>query len=525
MRDERTGVPGWLALASFALITLLAWLALVPPRVHFAVEGGVILVPPPPEAAVRLWLSTADRRLRLARQPDIEPSAGEPSSADVVVDIDRKYQSIVGFGAALTDSSAWLLQNRLNAPQRAALLRELFGPPPGLNFNMTRLTIGASDFSLQPYTLDDLPAGDTDPQLLHFNVAANLQDVIPSVRETLSVNPQLRIIASPWSAPAWMKTSANLIGGGLLEQFESTYADYLVKYVDTYRSYGIPIFALTLQNEPAFVPLTYPGMELPPATRARIIAQYLGPALAQRSPKTLILGWDHNWDQPDQPLGVLGDLDAERYVDGIAWHCYSGSPYAQGQVHRAFPAKDTYITECSGGDWESARNGELLWFTRDLLLVGLRQWARGIVYWNLALDEQHGPHLGGCDLCKGVVTIDSRTGEVSRNDEYYAFAHFSRFVLPGAVRVRSSDTDKGLANVAFQNAAGGSVVLVMVNSEAQPRRVTVVQEQTRFHYTLPAQSVATFEWKPRRPERSANAAPASPASTAPAGTPPGGGAG
>lgn len=493
--DERNGVPGWLAIASFVSITVLALWALAPPRVHFAVEGGVVLAPPPPQAAVRLWLSTADRRLRLARQPDIEAGAGDPSPADVVIDVDRKYQSIVGFGAALTDSSAWLLQHRLGAPQRAALLRELFGPPPGLNFSMTRLTIGASDFSLQPYTLDDLPAGDTDPQLLHFNVAANLPELIPTVREVLAINPQLRIIASPWSAPAWMKTSANLIGGSLLESFESTYADYLVKYVDAYRGYGIPIFALTVQNEPAFVPLTYPGMELSAAARSRIIAQYLGPALAQRSPKTLILGWDHNWDQPDQPLGVLADPEVARYVDGVAWHCYSGSPYAQGQVHRAFPDKDTYITECSGGDWESARNGELLWFTRDLMLVGLRQWARGIVYWNVALDEQHGPHFGGCDLCKGVVTIDPRTGEVSRNDEYYAFAHFSRFVLPGAVRVRSTDTSKGVANVAFQNAAGGSVVLVMVNGDAQPRRVTVAQGQTRFAYTLPAQSVATFEWR------------------------------
>jgi glucosylceramidase len=514
--DERKGVPGWMAVVSVTLMTLLALAALhAPRRGHSAVESEVTLTPHPPADAVKLWLSTADRRLRLVRQPDIEKSGRGPEPADVVIDIDRKYQSIVGFGAALTDSSAWLVQNKLSAQQRSALLHELFGPPPGLNLSMTRLTIGASDFSLQPYTLDDLPAGDTDPQLLHFNVAANLQYVIPTVREVMAINPQLRIIASPWSAPAWMKTSANLIGGGLLEQFESTYADYLVKYLDTYRGYGIPIFALTLQNEPAFEPQTYPGMELPPATRARIVAQYLGPALAGRKPKTLILGWDHNWDQPDQPLGVLADPDAARYIDGIAWHCYSGSPYAQGQVHRAFPKKDTYITECSGGDWESARNGELLWFTRDLLLVGLRQWARGVVYWNLALDEQHGPHLGGCDLCKGVVLIDSRTGEVSRNDEYYALAHFSRFVLPGAVRVRSSDTDKGLDNVAFQNASGGSVVLVMVNSDAQARRVSVVQDRTRFQYTLPPQSVATFEWNP------AQAGPAGTANPSPAASAPG----
>jgi glucosylceramidase len=193
---------------------------------------------------------------------------------------------------------------------------------------------------------------------------------------------------------------------------------------------------------------------------------------------------------------MLANPDVARYIDGVAWHCYEGSPYAQGQVHRAFPKKDAYITECSGGDWEFTKNGELLWFARDLLIAGLRQWARGVVYWNLALDEQHGPHSGGCDACKGVVTIDSHTGAVSRNDEYYAIAHFSRFVLPGAVRVVSTATNKGIDNVAFQNASYGSVVLVMVNSNTQARRIVVEQDETRFQYTLPAQSVATFVWDP-----------------------------
>ncbi|MEO8810761.1 MAG: glycoside hydrolase family 30 beta sandwich domain-containing protein, partial [Rhodanobacter sp.] len=353
-----------------------------------------------------------------------------------------------------------------------------------------------SDFSLQPYTLDDLPAGDVDPDLRHFNVAPNLRNVIPTVREALSINPQLRVIASPWSAPAWMKSSANLIGGTLLEEYEGAYAQYLVKYVDVYRSYGVPIFALTVQNEPGFVPLTYPGMELSAVQRARLIGQYLGPALAARKAVTRILGWDHNWDEPQQPLSVLSDDDTARYVNGIAWHCYRGAPSAQTELHAAYPDKDTYITECSGGDWPSSRNGELLWFARDLLLGGLRNWARGVVYWNLALDEKHGPHFGGCETCKGIVTIDSSSGEASRNDEYYAFAHFSRFVLPGAVRVRSTDTGNDIKNVAFQNKSGGSVVLVVINANTQSRSVSVQQGDVHFRYAMPAQSVATFVWNP-----------------------------
>jgi glucosylceramidase len=294
-----------------------------------------------------------------------------------------------------------------------------------------------------------------------------------------------------------MKTNENLIGGELLEQYEEVYADYLVRYLDLYRRYGIPIYALTLQNEPHFSPITYPGMPMNAETRARIIGNYLGPKLANRRPKTRILDWDHNWSHPEEPLAVLANPTAARYVDGVAWHCYEGSQHEQGRVHREHPDKDTFITECSGGDWALSMNGELLWFTRNLLVTGTRQWARGVIYWNLALDENHGPHLGGCSVCNGVIQIDSRTGEVTRKDEYYALAHFSRFVLPGAVRIKSNDTDAkmGIANVAFRN-DDGSIVLVMVNINTHARRVSVAQGTNRFEYAMPPESVATFVWNP-----------------------------
>lgn len=481
-------------IAGLVLATLVALYGL--PSRHLAAAPKVALPARPMLPMVELWVSTADRRLKLMQQPDIEMRARGSSDADVVIDVHKTYQAMVGFGAAMTDSSAWLIQNKLNAFQRDALLQELYGRPPNIDLNMMRLTIGASDFSLQPYTLDDVPAGQTDLQLEHFNVAPNLLDVIPTVRQVLSIDPQLHIVATSWSAPAWMKSNENLIGGSLLEQYESVYADYLVKYIDAYRSHGIPIFALTLQNEPAFVPLTYPGMGMTAEQRTRLIAQYVGPRLASRKPVTHIMEWDHNWSHPEQPSSVLSDPDAARYIDSVAWHCYEGSPYAQSRLHRAFPQKDTYITECSGGDWASSVHGELLWFSRDLLITGIRQWARGVIYWNLALDENYGPHFGGCATCKGMVTIDSRTGAVSRNDYYYAIAHFSRFVLPGALRVRSTETDKGIANVAFQNTVDGSIVLVLVNSNKEVRSVSVADDSYRFEYTVPAQSVVTFVWSP-----------------------------
>ncbi|NID16357.1 glycoside hydrolase family 30 protein [Luteibacter yeojuensis] len=497
--DERGSESGRVPAFFIALLSLLTLAVLYAPRYERArLAAAVVPQATPIMPAAEVWLSTADRKLKLAPQPDVPMTPRGTAPADITIDIDARYQTIAGFGAAMTDASAWLIRNRLTEAQRQALLRELYGPPPNLNFNMMRLTIGASDFSLNLYTLDDIPFGQADPQLKYFNVAFNLPDLIPTVRDILAIHPELLIVASPWSAPAWMKDSQNLIGGELLEEHEGAYADYLIKYLDTYRSHGIPIFALTLQNEPNYSPISYPGMLMGAETRARIISKYLGPKLAHRTPKVSILDWDHNWSHPEQPLAVLANPAAARYVDGVAWHCYEGSQHAQGRVQREHPDKDAYITECSGGDWSLNMNGELLWFARNLLVTGTRQWARGVIYWNLALDENHGPHFGGCTLCNGVITIDSGTGAVTRTDEYYALAHFSRFVLPGAVRVRSTDTDadKGIANVAFQNATDGSIVLVMVNVKTTARRVSVVQGDARVEYTMPPESVATLVWNP-----------------------------
>ncbi|UPG90390.1 glycosyl hydrolase [Luteibacter aegosomaticola] len=479
-----------------SLIVLLTAVALYAPR--YRKPAAVVL---PASSILRMlptvevWVSTADHRLKLAPQSDIALTARGTDDADVVVDLATRHQVMDGFGASMTDASAWLIKNRMSAQQRRDLLNELYGQPPNLNMNTMRLTIGSSDFSLNVYTLDDMPFGQTDESLRHFTAAPNLDYLIPVVRQALSVNPGLLIVSSSWTAPAWMKANENLLGGELNPQYYEAYADYLAKYVDVYRSHGIPIFALTLQNEPLYSPVSYPGMVMDPATRIAVI-KLLGPKLAARTAKTRILEWDHNWAVPAQPLAVLADPGAAKYVDGVAWHCYEGSPYEQGKVHRAHPDKDTYITECTGGDWPLDMNGELLWFSRNLLVTGTRQWARGVIYWNLALDERHGPQFGGCRLCKGLITINSQTGEVTRNDEYYAIAHFSRFVEPGAVRVKSTDTDadKHIANVAFQNSTDGSIVMVMVNINKHTRRVSVAQGNQSFAYDMPAESVATFVW-------------------------------
>lgn len=449
-----------------------------------------------PQPEVSVWITTSDHAKVLEPSPVAKLRSGSRLPLHIDVDADQRFQSMIGFGASITDASAWLIQNRMSPVQREALLKELFGPAPGLGLNFTRLTIGASDFSRHHYSLDDPPDGRPDPDLKHFGIEPNRGDVVPVTRAALAVNPRLRVMASPWSAPAWMKDSGSLIEGKLSPRWYDAFARYLLKYVDAYAAEGIPIFALTVQNEPDFEPDDYPGMRLNAPERARLIGDHLGPMLAKRGSKPLLFDWDHNWDKPQEPLGVLDDPVAGRHVDGVAWHCYNGEPSAQSEVHDAHPDKDAYLTECSGGEWEPLISGGLTLQARRLIIQSPRHWARGVLFWNLALDENRGPHAGGCDTCRGVVTIDSRSGEVSRTDDYYALAHASRFVRPGARRIASNETGHDLDNVAFRNEDDGSLVLIVANSAAKAQRFSVSQRGRTFRYRLPAKSLATFVWTP-----------------------------
>lgn len=453
--------------------------------------------------AVAAWVTTGDKTRLLARDASATVFAHQAARAlTIEVDDTRRYQTMVGFGASITDASAWLIQNRMSAAQREALLQELFGRSPGegggVGFDFTRLTIGASDFSRHHYTLNDRPAGQTDLPLAHFSIEPNRADVLPVVKRALAINPKLQVMASPWSAPAWMKSNASLIKGTLKPEMHDAFARYLVRYVEAYGAEGVPIFALTLQNEPHFEPDDYPGMRLEAPARADIIGRHLGPLLRQRGLNVQLIDWDHNWDVPESPLAVLADPVARPFVSGVGWHCYvaeSNLPN-QSRVHDAHPDKDTWFTECSGGAWKPHWPETLPWMARTIVIGTTRHWARGVLMWNLALDENHGPHLGGCKDCRGMVTIDSKTGAVTRNLEYYAFAHASKFVRPNARRIESSAGADGLDTVAFRNADDGSIALVVSNSAAAERRFSVRQGARAFDYTMPRESVATFVWRP-----------------------------
>ena len=447
-------------------------------------------------SAVEAWVTTGDKSKLLARTPNVSWVSSEPAGVTTIIDVDPAitYQEMVGFGAAITDASAWLIRTKLSPSQREALLQELFGRTSGIGLSFARLTIGASDFSRTHYTFDDLPASETDSALAHFSIDANRSDVLPVVKRALAINRDLRVMASPWSAPAWMKTTHSLIKGTLPADAYPAFAEYLRRYVQAYQAEGVRIFAITLQNEPHFEPENYPGMRLTPAQRAALIGQYVGPLFDRAGIATRILDWDHNWDEPESPLAVLEDSTARRYVAGVAWHCYNGDVSAQTPVHDAYPEKEVYFTECSGGQWAPNWSDNLVWYVRTLIIGSTRGWAKGVLLWNLALDESHGPHLGGCGDCRGVVTIDSRTGAVTRNEEYYALAHASRFVRPGAKRIASTTGVDSLETVAFRNTDDGSTVLIAVNTGKLGRTFIVRSTGRSFRFTLPSGAVTTLRW-------------------------------
>jgi glucosylceramidase len=443
---------------------------------------------------VAVWVTTGDRGKLLQREPDVRFDADTASLPSIEIHPESTFQQMVGFGASLTDASAWLMQHKLTSPQREALLRELFGRDSGgVGFSFTRVDMGASDFSRSHYSYDDVPPGRTDKPLASFSIEPDRAETIPILKRALAINPKLTVMASPWSAPAWMKTSGSMIKGTLRSEAYDPYAEYFRKFIEAYAAEGIPVHYVSIQNEPHFEPDNYPGMRLDPPARARFIGRHLGPLLERTGTRTQILDWDHNWDQPESPLAVLADSTARRYVAGVAWHCYGGDVAAQSKVRDAHPDKDTFFTECSGGAWAPRFGDNLAWTVRNLIIGATRNWARGVLMWNLALDETHGPHTGGCGDCRGVVTISSTDGAVTRNEEYYAFAHASRFVRPGAVRIASTSPVAGVENVAFRNADGSLVVIAVTPGRAA--RLAVKSGTRRFSVSLPANAVATFVWR------------------------------
>lgn len=473
------------ALKTGTLLSLLL-LASIP------VQTGAAPAKPMPggTGSIRGWMTSADGSRRLAPMSGIREAgpADVAAMASLTVETGRRYQTMAGFGASITDASAWLIQNRLSPRARRELLTELFSPARGIGLGATRITIGASDFSLAHYSLADRPG---QPEA---NLAPMRKDLLPVLQTMRAINPRLTIIATPWSAPAWMKDSGSLIKGRLKPANYSDFSRYLVSYSQAMGKAGVPIDYLTIQNEPHFEPADYPGMRMEPAQRAAFIAGFLGPALRDQAPGVKLLDWDHNWDQPESPIAVLSDKQAAPFITGVAWHCYGGEVAAQSLVHDRFPDKETWFTECAAGNWSPDWSKSFAWTVKTLIIGAPRNWAKGVVMWNVALDEKHGPHLGGCGDCRGLVTINSKTGAITREPEFYAFAHASRFVKRGSVRVASDSNASGVESVAFHHARSGQIAMIVRNGSKEDQALRVVQGKRNFVATMPAGAVATLTW-------------------------------
>jgi glucosylceramidase len=440
---------------------------------------------------ITAWVTTPDQSQQLRRQP--APLAfGKAAPAGAVIEIDdsQRFQTMDGFGYCLTGGSAELL-HALSAPARARLLRELFGTgPTDIGVSYLRLSIGASDLDAAVFSYDDLPTGQTDPTLAHFSLAPDEKHLIPVLKEILAINPKIKLMGSPWSPPAWMKTNEATKGGSLKAEYYGAYAQYFVKYIQGMQAAGIRLDAITVQNEPLH-PGNNPSLLMLAEQQAEFIGRHLGPAFQQAGLKTKIICYDHNADKPEYPLAVLGNAVASPFVEGAAFHLYAGPIEALSKVHAAFPQKSVYFTE----QWTGSKTtfaSNLDWHVQNLEIGASRNWAKAVLEWNLAADPQQNPHTpGGCTECLGALTL-APGGAVTRNVAYYTVAHASKWVRPGAVRIGSTSAGV-LPNVAYRTPSGGHVLLV-VNDQATAQTFGLRYQGQTAAATLPAGAVATYVW-------------------------------
>lgn len=407
-----------------------------------------------------------------------------------------------GFGGAMTDSAAYLIHNKLTASQQSALMQWFFSSGSGIGLNFLRQPMGASDFSAQGnFSYDDVAAGQTDVNLTNFSIGKDLTYTIPVLKQAFAVNPKIKVEMLPWSPPAWMKASGTMNGGKFNDTYYSSLAQYFVKTIQAYQAQGIPVYSIAAQNEPENSNGSYPTETFTSSEEGTFIANNLGPALANAGLSTKIFGYEHNWDDPNYPEAILGNSGAYPYLAGTSWHCYAANPSAQSTVQAAYPNKGAWFTECSG-ETNGSFAGDLGYGMEYLIIGTTRNWAKAVIEWNLALDQNSGPTNGGCSNCRGFVTINDNVSPatITYNVENYVYGHAAKFVQPGAYRVETNSGaigGGGIEDVAFQN-PDGSMVLIAFNDASNSTTFDVnwSPNNTNFSYTLPAKSVATFTWNP-----------------------------
>ncbi|HTD94162.1 MAG TPA: glycoside hydrolase family 30 beta sandwich domain-containing protein [Chitinophagaceae bacterium] len=443
------------------------------------------------------WITNPDRSQLFQLQPGALPFSGAPGGQPVIdVDDSKTFQSVDGFGFALTGGSAMHII-QMSPAARTALLKEFFNPD-GTNIGISylRLSIGASDLNERVFSYDDVPAGETDTAMAKFDLGPDRKDVIPVMKEILAIAPSIKILGSPWSPPAWMKTNNDTRGGRLKPEYYKAYAKYFVKYIQGMKAAGITIDAITVQNEPLH-PGNNPSVLMVAPDQADFVKNFLGPAFQAAHIKTKILIYDHNADRPDYPISILDDPAARKYIDGSAFHLYGGTIDALSDVHAAHPDKNIYFSEQMVVDFGRGRTVNTTTMNisspvQRLLVGAMRNWSKNVIEWNLAADPQFKPFTdrGGCSSCQGAVTLAGDT--VTRNIAYYSIAHASKLVRPGSKRIASTENDS-LANVAFRTPAGKKV-LIVTNTGKTPQTFGIRYKNKSATATLNAGAAATYSW-------------------------------
>lgn len=398
------------------------------------------------------WLTVTDGSVLFEKQnfKGEFANAEDTNLPTVFVNPERRFQTMDGFGFTLTGGSAMLI-DQLTPKARKDLLQHLFGnEEQDVSINFLRLSVGASD-------LDDHVFSYQESEKAPFSLAEDENHLIPVLKDILKIQPKLKLMASPWSPPAWMKTNNDSKGGSLKTEYFAAYAQYLITYLKEMQKRGIEIEYLTIQNEPLH-PGNNPSLLMQAYDQAKFIRENLGPALAKTSLKTKLLVYDHNADRPDYPLTIYADKEASKYVYGAAFHLYGGRTQAIGDVRDAYPDKALFFTE----QWIGAPGnlkGDLAWHVENLMMDAVKNGCQTVLQWNLAADANQEPHTpGGCTGCLGALTIDGQN--ISKNPAYYIVAHASKIVPAGSIRIASNET-MSLRTVAYLRPDGKIAVLIL----------------------------------------------------------------
>jgi glucosylceramidase len=458
--------------------------------------SGVLPVP------VRAWRTTKDRKFQPIDSPQWEPCSGT-SSTGIALDPGKHYQEVLGFGGAFTDASCYLF-HQMSPEARNSLLSELYGPS-GLQLSVGRTCIGSSDYSTVMYNYDE--SADPDPELKYFSIDHDNVWLLPTLREAREINPDLFLFSSVWSPPGWMKTGGSMLGGSMRKHWFASHAQYFVKFLQAYEAAGVKVQAVTVNNEvdtdqDGVFPATLWGQEY----EMDFVRDHLGPALEQASPDTRIWILDHNYNLWGRAVDELSDSSASKYVDGVAWHSYAGTPDAMTRVHEMFPQKHMYFTEGgptrpSSADVEQHRANPHQYGTdwsrwSSAYTDMLRNWARCICVWNLLLDENGRPDISIPPRPfhrDGVVSMDTKSREITRSGSYFAFPHYSKTIKRGARIFASTGELPGITHVAAEN-ADGSRVLVMTNNDSAEQRAQCRLASHALNVVLPPDSITSYVW-------------------------------